>query len=158
MKPARKAAPEVAAPAPLAGLEQNQPPAADWKAAIRAGNLQCASAVTPALPHGGIRPRIAVLNGATRLTSADILNPWAPPLRRSPGRLEIREFARMEPVIEFRPLVDPPHVPAADQAITLSFLATALQAEPKLWVEQAREFGSRWNPAEETAFLETLTA
>ncbi len=142
---------------PLAGLVRSQPPCADWNAGVHA-DLQMAYALQPQLPPGEIRPRAASLNAATHLTSTEILSPWAPPPRPRPVRLEIREFARLEPVLEFKPMVDAPRVAKADHAVVLSFAATAVQAEPKLWAEPAHEFGIWVDPAEQAAFLESLTA
>jgi hypothetical protein len=144
--------------APLAGLVRSQPPCADWNGGVREAELEMASALRPELPPREMHPRAASLNSATHLTSAEILSPWAPAPRPRPVRLEIREFARMEPVLEFKPMVDAPRVARADHAVALSFVATAVQAEPKLWSEPAHEFGIWVDPAEQAAFLESLTA
>ena len=104
------------------------------------------------------RPRPASLNAATHKTSTDILSTWAPAPRPRPVRLEIREFARMEPVLDFKPMIDAPRIARADHAVALAFAATAVQAEPRLWAEPAHEFGIWMDPAEQAAFLESLTA
>jgi hypothetical protein len=157
-KPAIKDAPDVAAPAPLAGLVRSQPPCADWMTGTRRGQLQLASVLQPQRPPGRVRPGGASLNGASHLSSTEILSPWAPPLRALPARLEIREFARLRPVLEFKPIVEAPRVATADHALGLSFAALALQAEPKLWAEPAREFGIWLDPAPQAEFLESLRA
>ena len=150
--------PKATAPAPIADLVPSQPPCAEWKGGVHATNLELVPALQPVFPRGETRVRPANLNGAAHLSSGEILNPSAPPLRASPVRVEIRDFARMAPILEFKPIVDAPHVPAAGQAVVLSFDATALLSDPRLWAEPAREFGLWPDLREQAAFLEALVS
>jgi hypothetical protein len=138
--PPRK--PEAIAPAAVAGPVEYRPAAAKAKAASPAmPETEIVTSVHPEIPRNGNAPLGVRLESADRVSYDAIAHPPEMPWRARHDRLEVRDFARANPVLDLGVKLEEPRMETATEPAELSFLAAHSRTEASPWVQAQREFG-----------------